>query len=236
MIKAWSKKLEQGRELQLASVCRESGTPYQGQASSNQGQASSDQGRASSNQGQQGQASSDPGQASSNQGQASSDKGEASTNQGQTSTSQGPASKSQGQASSSNGQDRKSDDKVIMSEETSKKWKTAPPGQQLDSKKTQSNKKAAPLIPGKDFVGTERGPSPTPRDSIAPKPHQAQTAVKEQAKEETKGEVNDQTRSTGASPASVAPVPPSRPARQKTAGCIFNNFQPWWLWGIKTLG
>ena len=68
MIKAWSKKLEQGRELQLASVCRESGTPYQGQASSNQGQASSDQ------------------------GQASSDQGQASTNQGQISTSQGPAS------------------------------------------------------------------------------------------------------------------------------------------------
>ena len=212
MIKAWSKKLEQGRELQLASVCRESGTPYQGQASSNQGQASSDQ------------------------GQASSDKGQASTNQGQTSTSQGPASKSQGQASSSNGPDSQNDDNVVLSEEASKKEKTASPGQQLDSKKTQSNKKAAPLIPGKDFVGTERGPSPTPRDSIAPKPHEAQTAVKEQAKEETKGEVNDQTRSTGASPASVAPVPPSRPARQKTAGCIFNNFQPWWLWGIKTLG
>ena len=117
-----------------------------------------------------------------------------------------------------------------MSVETSKKEKPASPGQQLDSKKTQSNKKAAPLIPGKDGVGTQRGSSPTPRDSIAPKPHQAQTSVKEQAKEETKEEtkekVNDQTRSTGASPASVAPVPPSRPARQKTAGYIFNNFQP----------
>ena len=216
MIKAWSKKLEQGRELQLASVCRESGTPYQGQASSNQGQASSDQ------------------------GQASSDKGQASTNQGQTSTSQGPASKSQGQASSSNGPDSQNDDNVVLSEEASKKEKTASPGQQLDSKKTQSNKKASPLIPGKDFVGTQRGSLLTPRDSIVLKPHQDQTAVKEQAKEETKGEtkgeVNDQTRSTGASPASVAPVPPSRPARQKTAGCIFNNFQPWWLWGIKTLG
>ena len=209
MIKAWSKKLEQGRELQLASVCRESGTPYQGQASSDQGQASSNQGQAS-------------------------------TNQGQTSTSQGPASRSQGQASSSNGQDRKSDDKVVISEEASKKEKKAPPGQQLDIKKTQSNKKAAPLIPCKDGVGTERGSSPTQRDSIALKPHQDQTAVKEQAKEETKEEtkeeVNDQTKSTGASPASVAPAPPSRPARQKTAGCNFNNFQPWWLWGIKTLG
>ena len=200
MIKAWSKKLEQGRELQLASVCRESGTPYQGQASSDQGQASSNQGQAS-------------------------------TNQGQTSTSQGPASRSQGQASSSNGQDRKSDDKVVISEEASKKEKTAPPGQQLDSKKTQSNKKAAPLIPGKDGVGTQRGSSPTPKPH-----HQAQTAVKEETKEGIKEEVNDQTRSTGASPASVAPAPPSRPARQKPAGCIFNNFQPWWLWGIKTLG
>ena len=134
----------QGRELQLESVCRESGTPYQGQPTANQGQ----QGQPMSTKVNQSQPTASQGQAVSGQDQVTHSAGHPGQSQ---------VSRSQESSKPDESRPGKSTSEAIVHEAKPKQGQ-APSGQ-------SSGKEVVGSVPGK-----ECGPSSTTKKKMVPEP------------------------------------------------------------------